>query len=229
MSSGAKKVPECIGIILDGNRRWARERGLPTLVGHKKGFEKLIEVVRWVRDAGVKHLAVYAFSTENWNRSKEEVSYLMELYLKMAQTQTRELAKEGARVRFIGELHRFSPEIQKSIAETHVMSESNSDFTVWVCLSYGGRAEIVAAAQALQKEGKEITEESLHDAMWSAEMPDPDIIIRTSGEHRLSGFLTWGSIYSELFFVAPHWPAFSKEDLQTVLKEYNERERRHGK
>lgn len=227
--SETQKIPTCIGIILDGNRRWAKARGLPTLVGHREGFENLIRAARWVREAGVKHLAVYAFSTENWNRSKEEVSYLMELYLKMAQTQTRELAKEGARVRFIGELHRFSPEIQKSIAETHALSEQNSDFTVWVCLSYGGRAEIVAAAQRLQEEGKEITEESLHSAMWSAEMPDPDIIIRTSGEHRLSGFLTWGSVYSELFFITPHWPAFSQDDLKNVLEEYNERDRRHGK
>ena len=222
-------TPTCIGIILDGNRRWAKERGLPTLVGHKQGFDNLIEAAKWVRDAGVKHLAVYAFSTENWNRSSDEVSYLMELFKEMAGAHMRSLVEEGTRVCFAGERERFSPELQEIMRETEETSKNNTRLTVWVCLSYGGRTEIIRAAQTLQEKGEKITEESLRGAMWTAEMPDPDIVIRTSGEKRLSGFLTWQSVYSELFFLDVYWPAFSKDDLTAVLNEYAERERRHGK
>jgi undecaprenyl diphosphate synthase len=223
------KTPACIGIILDGNRRWARAQGLPQLVGHQKGFEKFIEAARWVREAGVSHLAVYAFSTENWNRKAEEVSYLMEIFRKMAAQSLQDLTKEGVRVRFLGQRERFAEDIQKHMADAEAMSPKDASFTVWVCLSYGGRAEIIEAAKKMQQSGMEITESSLRGAMWSADMPDPDIIIRTSGEQRLSGFLTWASVYSELFFLDVHWPGFTKDDLARVLAEYAERERRHGK
>ena len=223
------KNPACIGIILDGNRRWAKERGLPQLVGHQKGFENFIEAARWVRDAGVAHLVVYAFSTENWNRKAEEVSYLMDIFRKMVGESLQQLTKEGVRVRFLGQRERFSPDLQKAMNDAEAMSPTEAAFTMWVCLSYGGRAEIIAAAKTLQATGEEVTEESLRAAMWSAEMPDPDVIIRTGGEQRLSGFLTWAGVYSELFFLDTYWPAFTKEDLSRVLAEYAERERRHGK
>ncbi len=223
------KNPTCIGIILDGNRRWAREKGLPQLEGHRQGFENFIEACRWTRDLGVPNLVVYAFSTENWNRKAEEVSYLMDLYRKMAGEHLKELTKENVRVRFLGQSERFAPDLQKMMREAEEMSPADYVFTVWVCLSYGGRAEIVEATKRLQESKEEVTEESLRHAMWSADMPDPDIIIRTGGEKRLSGFLTWSGVYSELFFLDTYWPAFTKVHLENVLKEYAERERRMGK
>jgi len=222
-------VPQCVGIILDGNRRWAKERGIPSLMGHRKGFENLIEAARWVREAGVAHLAVYAFSTENWNRSSDEVTYLMELFKEMAGTHLATLGKEGVRIRFIGERARFSADLQALMREAEEGSALNTSFTVWVCLSYGGRAEILAAARRAQEDAVEISDESLRARMWSAEMPDPDLIIRTGGEMRLSGFLTWQSIYSELFFLKTYWPDFSRNDLDAVLSEYAQRQRRMGK
>lgn len=221
-------VPTCVGIILDGNRRWAKERGLPTLEGHRAGMENLKNAARFVRESGVAHLIVYAFSTENWNRKEEEVSYLMNLFRGAAQKEMRELGKEGMRVRFVGQRERFSPDLQKAMDDIEEDTRQNNPFTLWVCVSYGGRAEIVAAARAAAAVG-EITEETLADHLWTADMPEPDIIIRTSGEQRLSGFLAWQSVYSELFFTETYWPAFMKEEFNAILAEFAARERRHGK
>jgi undecaprenyl diphosphate synthase len=222
------KAPACIGIILDGNRRWAKEKGLPTLEGHRAGVETLKEAVRAAGEKGIGHVAVFAFSTENWQREPAEVAYLMELFMEMAGKHAGELAREGARTRFVGQRERFSPELQKSMDAVERDTANNGKITLWICLSYGGRAEIVEAARAVAAEGGEITEESLRAHFWSAQMPDPDIIIRTGGEKRLSGFLLWQSAYSELFFIDKHWPDFAKEDLEAVLNEYAARERRMG-
>jgi undecaprenyl diphosphate synthase len=223
-------TPQCIGIILDGNRRWAKEKGLPTLEGHRVGLlTTLKDTVTWVRDAGVKHLAVFMFSTENWSRAEAEVTYLMELFREAGRTQMKELGKENVRIRFAGQRERFAPDLQKLMDEVEQETAHNTGITLWTCLSYGGRAEIAAAAAAAQKAGEEITEEVITKHLWTAEMPEPDIIIRTSGEQRLSGFLTWKGVYSELFFIDTKWPDFSKEILQKILEEYAERERRHGK
>lgn len=221
-------VPVCVGIILDGNRRWAKARGLSTLEGHRAGMEKVKEAARFVRESGVAHLVVFAFSTENWNREPAEVSYLMDLLRESIQKEMQELGKEGVRVRFVGERERFSPDLQQAMDDVEKETRGNIAITLWVCLSYGGRAEIVAAANAAAESG-EITEESLTKNMWTAEMPDPDIIIRTSGEQRLSGFLTWKSIYSELFFTDTKWPDFSEKEFDAILAEYATRERRRGK
>lgn len=226
--SGAAKPIECIGFILDGNRRWAKERNLPTLEGHRRGFENLKTVARSVRDRGVPHMAAYCFSTENWNRSKEEVDYLMDIFRDAIRAGREELGKESIRVRFIGQRDRFVQDIQDGMRQTEEETVHNSRMTLWICLSYGGRAEIVEAAKAAARAG-EMTEETIRNAMWSAEMPDPDIIVRTSGEHRLSNFLLWQAAYSELFFVKPHWPDFSAAILDEVLAEFTARERRHGK
>lgn len=220
-------VPACVGIILDGNRRWAKTRGLPTLEGHRAGMEKVKETTRFVRDAGVKHLAIYAFSKENWNRDEKEVAYLMGLFHEAIQKEIKEFGKEGVRVRFVGERERFSEKLQQGMNDIEKQTRENTVITLWVCLSYGGRAEIVAAAKAAAEKG-EITESSLAKHLWTAEMPDPDIIIRTSGERRLSGFLTWQSVYSELFFIDTKWPDFSKADFDSILAEFSERERRNG-
>lgn len=223
------KTPvRCIGIILDGNRRWAKEHGLPQLEGHRRGFENLKNAARWVRDRSIPHLVVFAFSTENWKRSEEEVAYLMDIFRDAIRSASDELGKEGVRARFIGQRERFDADIQKGIQEAEEKTKHNTRMTMWVCLSYGSRAEIAGAAKAAA-EGGSITEESIRAHMWSAEMPDPDIIIRTSGEHRLSNFLLWQAAYSELFFIEPHWPDFSEEILDGILAEYTGRERRMGK
>lgn len=219
---------ECLGIILDGNRRWAKEHGVPKLEGHRRGYEKAIECARWVRDHGIKHFVLYVFSTENWNREAEEVSYLMNLLREMATKGLRELAKENIRIRFIGTRDRLSPEILEAMELVEKESAGN-DFTMWVCLSYGGRAEITAAAVAVAATGAPITEESLRTHLWSAQMPDPDIIIRTGGEMRLSNFLLWQVAYSELFFTDTKWPDFTKEEFDSILAEFAGRERRRGK
>jgi len=221
-------APNCIGILLDGNRRWAKEKGLSTLEGHKQGAERLHEVVYWVRDRGIKNLVVYMFSTENWNRDPKEVAYLMDLFRESITKEIKDWNEGGVRVRFVGQREKFSPDLQKAMHNAEEKTAKNSAITLWACLSYGGRAEIVDAARTAAKEG-EITEETLSKHLWTKGMPDPDIIIRTGGEKRLSGFLTWQGVYSELFFVKEYWPGFSETILDSVLKEYTQRERRMGK
>ena len=220
---------QCIGFILDGNRRWAKERGLPKLEGHRRGFEKLKDVVRAMRERNIPHVAAFMFSTENWGREKEEVSYLMDLFREMAKNDLRELGKEGVRIRFVGQLARLDADLQQLVSEVEEETKNNTRITLWACISYGGRAEIVEAVRKLADDGAEASEENLRARMWAAEMPDPDIIIRTGGEQRLSGFLLWESAYSELFFVDPYWPDFSEEMLDSILSEYASRERRMGK
>ena len=229
MNNAETAIPACVGIILDGNRRFAKERGLPAYEGHRAGMNVLTDTVRFMRAGGVKHLIVYAFSTENWNRKEEEVAYLMDLFRESIQKQMSALGKEGIRIRFVGQRERFSAELQQAMDDVEAETEKNEDFTFWICLSYGGRAEIVAAARAAAAAGEDITEETLSRHLWTAGMPDPDIIIRTSGEKRLSGFLPWQSIYSELFFIDTKWPDFSKAEFDAILAEYAQRERRRGK
>lgn len=222
-------LPRCIGIILDGNRRWAKERGLPTLEGHRRGFENLKTVARLVRDRNIPHLVVYAFSTENWNRTADEVGYLMDIFRQAIRDSVEELGQEGIRVRFLGQRERFAEDIQSGMRDAEARTAQNDQLTLWICLSYGARAEIVEAARSLAAAGRDITEDSLRSALWSAEMPDPDIIIRTSGEQRLSNFLLWQAAYSELFFVQQHWPDFDGNLLDEVLAGFAARHRRHGK
>ncbi len=222
------EAPACVGIILDGNRRWAKAQGLPKLEGHRRGYEKALDAARWARDRGITHLAIYAFSTENWNREKEEVSYLMNLLREAAEKSLRDLAKENIRIRFVGTRDRLAPDLLQAMERVEKES-AHHPFTLWICLSYGGRTEIVSAARAAAASGTEITEETFSRNLWTAEMPDPDILIRTSGEKRLSGFLTWRSVYSELFFTDTKWPAFTEEEFDSILADYAQRERRNGK
>lgn len=224
-----RKTPVCLGIIMDGNRRWAKKNGLPKLEGHRKGYERLTECARWVRNRGIAHLAVYAFSTENWNREPAEVSYLMGLLENIAKKDLLQLVKEGVRVHFIGRLDMLPESVRKVIAIVEERGAKNERLTLWVCLSYGARAEIIASAKSVTGSGEAITETSLKKHFWSADMPDPDIIIRTGGEKRLSNFLLWQAAYSELFFIDTLWPEFSEDMLDRILEEYNERERRMGK
>ncbi|QQG42829.1 MAG: di-trans,poly-cis-decaprenylcistransferase [Candidatus Giovannonibacteria bacterium] len=221
-------TPLCVGIILDGNRRWAKERGLPFFEGHRQGLDNVEPIALAARDMGVKHLALYAFSTENWERPKKEVSMLMSLFETMAKDKADRLIKEGAKVRFAGQLWRFSENLQKLMREAEEKSPAEPKITIWILLSYGGRADIAQAAGALAKKGEAASEESLARNLWTAGMPDPDIIIRTGGEQRQSNFLLWQAAYSELFFPKTFWPEFTKEEFENIINEYKKRERRNG-
>lgn len=223
--------PKCIGVILDGNRRYARERGLPTLEGHRRGFDTARQLLGWAQEAGVSDVVLYAFSTENWNRAPEEVAYLMDLFEEFCDTWTEEVKKDGGRIRFVGQKERFRESLRARMERAEAETAGDATHTAWVALSYGGRAEILAAVNALLTEGVKgpVDEAGLRARMWTAAMPDPELIIRTSGEKRLSNFLTWQGVYSELFFVEPHLPALTKSDFDGVLAEYASRERRLGR
>lgn len=224
------KTPQCIGIILDGNRRWAKERGLPTLEGHRKGFEKASEMLVWAKEKDIEHVVLYGFSTENWNRSPEEVEYLMDLFEEMCDRFGTDIKKQGGSIRFIGERTRFRPSLQNKMQDAEEKTKDGKNGTVWIALSYGGRQEIIEGVRALLQAGKtHIDEETFKGVLWSKGMPDPDLIIRTGGEKRLSNFLTWQSTYSELFFTDTKLPDFSKEEFESILDEYSMRQRRHGK
>ena len=230
MEHGDQKPPACIGIIMDGNRRWAREHTLSTLEGHKEGYAKAKDAAQWCRDAGIRYLILYAFSSENWERPQEEVSYLTDIFRSFIFSEAEELRKENGAIRFIGEISRFGEAFEAEAKRLEETNPKNPAMTVVIALSYGGRQEIVRAANALLAENKkEVNEEEFAEHLYTKGIPDPDLIIRTSGEHRLSGFLPWQATYSELFFVPMHWPAFKKGDFERVLAEYAERERRHGK
>ncbi len=223
-------IPKCIGIILDGNRRWAKERGLSTLKGHEAGAKKIKEVFSWVKDAGVSALIVYAFSTENWNRMPDEVLALLNLFRNIFEKEMGSFKEAGAKIRVAGDIKRFPEDLQKSISKIENETKNNTGVTFVICLSYGGRAEIVHAVnEFLQKGSTSISENEFEKHLWTEGVPDPDMIIRPGGEKRLSGFLTWQSVYSELFFTDTLWPAFSKEEFDAMIAEFGARERRHGK
>ncbi len=217
---------------MDGNRRWAKQAGLPVFMGHKRGYEVFKEMIRIANDNKIPNLVFYAFSTENWKRVKEEVGLLMGL-LRSAAVEylahdLEELKK--VRFRFIGDLSYLDEGIQKSLIKIEEQSnQSTAELTVWVALSYGGRLEITDAVNRAIELGQNVDEESFSKLLWSADMPDPDLIIRTGGEQRLSNFLPWQSVYSELFFTETYWPAFTKEEFQRILNDYADRERRIGK
>ncbi len=215
---------------MDGNRRWARSRGLPTFEGHRRGYEKLKEVTSWAKTAGVGHVIIFAFSTENWNRTRKELSYLMGLFKLVLTQEVEKMFKAGIRVRCAGQPERFSPALRKLMREAEEKTADNKELTLTVCLSYGGRAEIVEAAnRAIASGEKALTEETFARHLWTAGIPDPDLIIRTSGEMRLSGFLPWQSVYSELFFTKTLWPDFSEEEFKYILEDFSKRNRRIGK
>ena len=223
-------LPVCIGFIMDGNRRWAKANHLATIEGHKQGADVLAASIRFVRDRGIRHAVYYAFSTENWKRAPDEVAGLMSIFKESIAT-LRRLASEETpvRIRFIGTRSDFDAELQTAMNELEAESaESTHHTTIWVALSYGGRAEIVAAANAAVAQGHAVTEGTFESLLWTAELPDPDIIVRTSGEERLSNFLTWRAAYSELYFIEKPWPALTAEDFEDILSEYATRSRRHG-
>lgn len=228
----ALEVPSCIAIIPDGNRRWARAKGIPQLEGHRAGYQKFKEVAKWGREKGVRHVLFFAFSTENWNRPPEEVSYLKDLLRWVLEKEVDEFARENVRLRVIGETDRYDEGMRELIRRAEEKTKENTGGTIGILLSYGGRSEIVHAAQKIAEEKispEEISEESFRSRLWAHDIPDPDVFIRPGGEKRISNFLIWELAYSELFFSDTLWPDFSRDEFEKILKEYGERERRFGK
>lgn len=225
------KTLKHLGIIMDGNRTWAKNQGLPTLQGHKRGYEKMKEVGDWCIEEGIDVLTVYAFSTENWNRSKEEVSYLMKI-LKNALTKDVDFfKKKNIRLKVIGRISGLSKDIQEAIVKAEEATKNGTRGLLNIAINYGGRAEIVDAVKKIvdQKiKSEDIDEETISNNIYTSGLPNVDLIIRTSGQQRLSGFLLWQSFYSELYFPSVTWPAFSKEDLTEAIDWYTGRERRFG-
>jgi len=220
-----------LAIIMDGNRRWAKDKGLPSFEGHRHGYDKMKEVGEWCIKRGITTFTVYAFSTENWNRDQAEVDYLMDLLYKAVTTEIEEFNKRGIRLKIIGTRERLSEKLVKAIAEAEEVTKNNDKGTLNICLNYGGRLEIVEAVRKIVAQGipaEQITEKTISDNIWLSGQSDPDLIVRTSGEQRLSGFLTWESVYSEFLFINKHWPAFSESDLDEVIENYNNRHRRFG-
>lgn len=220
-----------LAIIMDGNRRWAKDQGLPSFAGHQKGYEKLKEVMRWCQKKGVDTLTVYAFSTENWNRSEDEVNFLMTLFHRALTEELDEFHQEGIRLRVIGTRQRLAPKIVQAITEAEEKTKDNQKGNLNLCINYGGRLEIIEAVKKIVASGvksEDITDKLIADNLWMAGQPDPDLIIRTSGEQRLSGFLTWESVYSEFLFLEKHWPDFSETDFDRAIEDFNNRHRRFG-
>lgn len=223
------KMPTCVGFIMDGNRRWAKEQNFATLDGHKAGEGIFYDSAQWVKEMGIPHAVYYAFSTENWQRNPEEVSYLMQLFELFLERMLGEIHFVQVRVKVIGTREDFSAHLQALIGRLETVSEQYTKTTIWIALSYGGRAEIVAACNRAIAKGVPVDENSLTQYLQTAGMPDPDLIIRTSGEQRLSNFLPWQSVYSELFFTDTYWPAFTKEEFTRIVGQYGDRQRRRGK
>lgn len=225
-----------IAIIMDGNGRWAQKHGLPRNAGHQKGAETVLEIARAAKDMGVKYLTLYAFSTENWKRSPEEVEGLMNLLRNYLSRNFKQLGQEDVRILFIGERQMLAQDIQDQMQHLEQTTENNKSATLLVALSYGARQEIVHAAQLLAEKvkagdilSKDIDEKTFSDMLYTKGLPDPDLLIRTSGEQRLSNYLLWQMAYTEFFFTPTYWPDFTKDELKNIIEQFQQRERRYGK
>ena len=225
-----------IAIIMDGNGRWATSKGLPRSAGHKKGAETLLEIVRTAADLKIPYMTFYAFSTENWQRDKVEVDYLMGLLRQYLKSELKEIEERGARIVFIGERNMLAQDIIVKMAEIERKTKNNKEFTLCIALSYGSRLEILAATKKAAKlvaDGElkieDIDEKTFSNLLYTAGVPDPDLVIRTSGEQRISNYLLWQIAYSEFYFTQTLWPDFSGEELKAIISDFKSRERRYGK
>lgn len=234
-SGTPRRIPRHVAIIMDGNGRWAINKGWPRLVGHRKGSERVKEIVRAAPGLGIEWLTVYAFSTENWKRSTEEVLGLMKLFQRYIQREAEALSAEGVRMRFIGDRRRLEPKMQDLMAWIEQRTAQNSRLNLTVAINYGGRDELTRAARRLARrvvagdlDPDALDEAALDQALDTADMPDPDLVIRTSGETRVSNFLLWQAAYSEYEFTPVLWPDFTPETLTEILHRYGTRERRFG-
>ncbi|MDY6874179.1 MAG: isoprenyl transferase [Chloroflexota bacterium] len=225
------KAPRHIAIIMDGNGRWAKERGKPRVAGHRAGTDNLRDIVRACVEFGVKYLTVYAFSTENWSRPKMEVAGLMQIFSEVIDRDLGELSEEGAKLLHIGHLDGLPDILQKKVRHAVEITKDNDRITFVLAFNYGGRDEIVHAVKRMLEDGvdpEEVDEALVNQYMFTAGIPDPDLVIRTSGEQRTSNFLTWQTVYSEWIFPSVYWPDFGKEELRKAIEAYNQRERRFG-
>jgi len=229
--TGNKNIPSHVGIIMDGNRRWARERNLPTLEGHLAGYERMRQAPEWFFLRGIKILSVFAFSKENWNRGQEEVNYLMKLLKRAIDEEMEEVNKKGYKILISGKIDELPGDLPESCQDVINKTKNNTKGILNICLNYGGRADLVDAIKKMIK--NKIKAEQIHEGLirkylYNGELPDPDIIVRTSGEERLSGFQLWQSAYSELFFIEKYWPEFEESDVDLIIEEYASRKRRFG-
>lgn len=226
-----ERVPKHIAIIMDGNGRWALSRGLPRLAGHRAGTENLRRVIEACIEFGIEYLTIYAFSTENWGRPLEEVRGLMRILEDVIDRELRELHDQGVQLRHIGRLDRLNPKLRQKVLDAIEYTKGNDRLVLNVAFNYGGRDEIVCAIQAMIQAGvkaEDVTDELVSEYLFTAGEPDPDLIIRTSGELRGSNFLIWQGAYSEWYFTPTFWPDFDKDALRLALEEFNSRERRYG-
>ncbi len=227
-----ERIPRHIGIIMDGNGRWAKARGLPRLAGHRAGTQNIRRVLEACRDFGVEVLTIYAFSTENWQRPPREVEGLMRLLSLSIHKQLKELDQEGVQIRLCGRLEGVMPRLRRRIEEAVERTKDNNRIILNVAFNYGGRAEILDAVRAIVREGipaEEITEDVFSAHLYTAGLPDPDLIIRTSGEFRLSNFLIWQAAYAEFYVTPAYWPDFDRQELMKAIQDYASRERRFGR
>ena len=222
-------IPRHIAIVMDGNGRWAKQRFLPRLAGHKKGVDALRRCVRLCIERGVGVLTVFAFSSENWNRPADEVSGLMHLLAVALGQEVPSMHREGVQLHFVGEREGLSEKVKAAFAEAEALTAANDQLILNVCFNYGGKADIVQAAQRVASQGLAMTEANLNAAMGMAHVRDPDLLIRTGGEFRISNFLLWQAAYSELYFSSALWPDFGQEQLDTAIADFARRERRFGK
>ena len=228
-------IPTQVAIIMDGNRRWARKRNIDYRLGHEEGAKTLEKIVRYAKKVGIKYITVYAFSTENWKRTSEEVSALMLLLKTYLDDYGKRADTENIKVKVLGDILALTPGLQKSIKKCEERTKDNDGIYFSICINYGGRDEIVHAVKKIAqdvKDGKigidDINEKLMNNYLYTKEIPDPDLIIRTSGELRTSGFLTWQSVYSEYLFMDKYWPDFSEDDIDFAIKEYQKRNRKFG-
>ena len=228
-------LPVHIGIIMDGNRRWAKAKGKPTAFGHKEGAKVLEKIVRYANKIGIKYITVYAFSTENWKRASEEVSALMTLFQSYLDDYSKRADTENIKVRIIGSRQGLSERMKSSIEKCMERTKNNTGIVFNIALNYGGREDILQAVKKLGKqieEGKikseNITQKDIEKYLYTGNIPDPDLIIRTSGEIRISNFLTWQSVYSEFLFIEKNWPDFTEQDLDEAIEIYQKRTRKFG-
>ena len=230
-----KDTPRHVAIIMDGNRRWAKKRGLPSIAGHREGVKSIEEVLDAAKKAGVKILTLYTFSTENWKRSRKEIDFLMKLIGYYLDNEYKKLVDNNVRLMTIGRIDRFTPALRKKIEEVKKLTEANSGIILNLALNYGGREEILDASRKIAedvKSGKiktgDVSEELFSKYLYTGELPDPDLLIRTAGEFRVSNFLLWQICYSELYVTKKFWPEFGKKDFERAIHAYKRRERRFG-
>lgn len=229
--SDDERLPVHVAIIMDGNGRWAKERGRSRQAGHRAGTENIRRIIRYLGERGIPYLTLYAFSTENWTRPRPEVRALMNLVGRVIQREIKELHERGVRLVHLGRLDNLAPSLRKQVVAAVELTKDNTEMTVAVAFDYGGRAEIVDAVRRVIADGlppDKVDEEVISSYLYTAGMPDPDLVIRTAGEMRLSNFLIWQAAYAEYYSTPIYWPAFGPEDIERALRAYAQRERRFG-